>query len=279
MCSPTSPSVLRLLVKWIWTQSPSLARIASGWIGSSLRPIETFWEACSARTAATRSLSTNMRPCGSLSPKRLSGIVTLIACTSKVFSGAPSGQGAPGPAPAAASWTPLCANTATGATTMTAMAPRSAIRAPNAVGTPHDATRGARHGARRRSMAQAAIATGRFTASTTSASRVMCATSGRSLPPWWAPKSVACSGLPRPVAAAAATAVIAPSTSVAIASDISAPWRSMIPRASTTASQTAAKIAGRPSVESRSQCTSSGGSPFSVPPSTLCSTTVHSPLV
>src|SRR3954463_4494860 len=103
MWMPYGPPVA-LFRNVISTQSPSLARSVSGWIGSSLRPIETRFgsAACSsARTSAIRFVSTYIFPVGSWSPNRLSVMSTSIADTSNVFTGAAAGQGAPGPGSAA----------------------------------------------------------------------------------------------------------------------------------------------------------------------------------
>ena len=58
----------RWLVNEIATQSPSLARITSGWIGSSCSPIETCWLCSSARIAGMALVSAYMWPSGSWSP-------------------------------------------------------------------------------------------------------------------------------------------------------------------------------------------------------------------
>src|SRR5450631_377768 len=75
--------------------SPSLARMIRGWIGSLRSPMDTFWLASWARTAASRLVSTYIRPLGSWSPKRFSGMLTLIDCTSYERAGAPAGHTLP----------------------------------------------------------------------------------------------------------------------------------------------------------------------------------------
>ena len=99
------------LWKVMETQSPSFARITSGWIASSYcwplmtwlcRPIAVDWFASCQRTEPTVlaspmcEVSVYITPFGSLSPKRFSGILTLMAVTSKVFAGAPAAHGLPG---------------------------------------------------------------------------------------------------------------------------------------------------------------------------------------
>jgi hypothetical protein len=54
MCMPRSPSEAEL-VNEMATHSPSLARITSGWIGSSRRPTDT-WRLCSAARIAGMAL-------------------------------------------------------------------------------------------------------------------------------------------------------------------------------------------------------------------------------
>ena len=71
------------------TQSPWCARITSGWIASSpWSPLDTCWDFSSARTAAMLLVSTYMNPFGSCTPKRFSGMSTLIAETLNVSCGA-----------------------------------------------------------------------------------------------------------------------------------------------------------------------------------------------
>src|SRR5579863_8899479 len=82
-----SPNVVAL-VRLTVTQSPSCARITSGWIGSLPSPLDTCWDASSARTAGIAELSTYMNPLGSCTPKRFSGMLMLMAEMSKVSCGA-----------------------------------------------------------------------------------------------------------------------------------------------------------------------------------------------
>ena len=71
---PESPPVAGL-VNVISTQSPSLARMTSGWIGSSRSPIETFLRRLLARGSAAMPLvRAYILPLGSWSPKRFGDV-------------------------------------------------------------------------------------------------------------------------------------------------------------------------------------------------------------
>ena len=69
----------------IATQSPSFARMTSGWIASLRSPTDTCCDDCSASTAGILLVRTYIFPSGSWSPKRLTGMLTSIAVTSNVF--------------------------------------------------------------------------------------------------------------------------------------------------------------------------------------------------
>ena len=89
MWMPKSP-----LLDWfsneIVTQSPSLARIASGWMASlPCSPIETCFDFSCARTADHVLLSAYICPSGSWSRKRFRVMSTSIETTSKCRTGAP----------------------------------------------------------------------------------------------------------------------------------------------------------------------------------------------
>jgi len=66
-----------------------LARITSGWIASSRRPMDTTWERACAAMSPSRLFRAYILPNGSWSPKRLIGMSTSRAVTSKVLSTGP----------------------------------------------------------------------------------------------------------------------------------------------------------------------------------------------
>src|SRR5215472_17165766 len=87
VASSGSGPCVRRFVKLITTQSPRLARSTSGWMGSSRRPVVTSRDDSWLRTAWMFWSSTYMNALGSLSPKWLYVIFTLIAETLNVFVG------------------------------------------------------------------------------------------------------------------------------------------------------------------------------------------------
>ena len=169
------------------TQSPSLARIESGWIASlPCSPIETFFDFSCARTAGRRSRRVYICPSGSWSPKPFSVMSTSMETTSKCRTGAPVGQTPPAPPPpvAAPATAATPARTSAAAPTRTRSPPpkrRRRLLARSAMG---NATASARAASR-------ASARGSGTESTTPGSRIWRRTWAASATPTAAPAAIA----------------------------------------------------------------------------------------
>ena len=173
MWMPYSPPVASL-ENAISTQSPMLARMTRGWMASSpCRPSETFCVRSWARTSSIRFVSVNILPCGSLSPKRLSGIFTSSDVTSKRLVGEVAGQGAPAPAPAVAISAAPWAKMKTGATRTRATPAWKAWRW-RAFSERQRATCGSAQGSRRSRATATKAQSGSVTASESSVSRIRC---------------------------------------------------------------------------------------------------------
>jgi hypothetical protein len=258
MCMPNSPP-LAALVKSISTQSPRLARMTSGWIASSRSPSWTLRLASCARTASTWSFRTYILPWESWSPKRLSGMSTSIAWTSKRLTAASSGQGAPAERAAVAVWAVLEATSAHGTITTSATAPRTATRGTRVSGRRQRLVSGAPHGVRRAKAPAVSAASGRLTARESSVSRPACSRNGSSWPPWLAWNSAPWAG--PPIAAERLAAKPTQATQTMSGSRRSPSARApMRRRAAARPSHTSSSTSGRESVPSRSQWSTKPGS-------------------
>ena len=237
-------------------------------MGSSRSPGVTWRDASCARTAGTIDVSVYILPRLSWSPKRLSGMSTLIACTEKTLVGAPPGHGVPGPEPAIARSVPTCAKRTTGASSMTATPPCSARRSAPRPGTRHASTCGASHGRRRANAAATAPARIRLTGNAMSASRDICVANDIPCPPCSAENSTACSGPKTDVVIALNPPTTIAKSEAPTATDGSTAERDRTRRVNNTPAHTASITTGNARVASRSQWTTNPGCPASTPPST-----------